>query len=271
MHIVVPIKQVPETSNVQMDKESGTMIRSGSDAIVNPLDLYALETALQIKERHGGKITVITMGPAKAIKVLKEAIAMGCDEALHLSDRAFGGADTWATSYTISKAIEKLDKVDLIIAGERATDGDTGQVGPGLASWLGMSLVTYTSHIEEITDSYLVAERLLEEGYVKVKANLPTVLTVVKEIAIPRLPTLKGKKRAMKMEIPLWGAKELACDPNNLGLQGSPTRVVRIESPKLTRTCTVVRATDEASTHEAVDQLLQFLADKNLLPRRKDQ
>ena len=271
MHIVVPIKQVPETSNVQMDKESGTMIRSGSDAIVNPLDLYALETALQIRERRGGRITVITMGPAGAIKVLKEAIAMGCDDALHLSDRAFGGADTWATSYTISKAIEKLDEVDLIITGERATDGDTGQVGPALASWLDMSLVTYTSHIEEITDTYLVAERLLEEGYQKVRADLPAVLTVVKEIAIPRLPTLRGKKRAIQMDVPIWGAKEIAGDPKNLGLQGSPTRVVKIESPKLTRTCTVARATDEASTQEAVEQLLQFLADKNLLPRRKDQ
>jgi electron transfer flavoprotein beta subunit len=265
MYIVVPIKQVPETSNVQLDAETGTMIRSACDAIVNPLDLYALETALRIKERVGGKIVAITMGPANAVKVLKEAIAMGCDEAIHLSDRAFGGSDTWATSFTLSKAIRKLGEVDLVITGERATDGDTGQVGPGLASWLDMSLVTYTSKIEEINEEYLIAERLLEEGYQKVKATLPSVLTVVKEIAIPRLPTLKGKKRAMQMNIPLWGAKELELENTELGLLGSPTRVVKIESPKVSRTCTIVKASDDSSVQEAVDQLMLYLSSKDLL------
>jgi electron transfer flavoprotein beta subunit len=265
MNIVVPIKQVPETSNVQMDKVTGTMIRSSSQAIVNPLDLYALETALQIKEQKGGCITVITMGPPNASKVLKEAIAMGCDKAIHLSDKSFGGSDTWATSFTLSEAIKRLGKIDLVIAGERATDGDTGQVGPALAAWLDMSLVTYTSKIEEITDTYLIAERLLEEGYQKIKARLPAVLTVVKEIAIPRLPTLRGKKRAMQMEIPMWGAKELLLDPSRLGLPGSPTRVVKIESPKLFRSCKVVKATDGDSVEEAVDQLLAFLESKDLL------
>ncbi|WP_320130181.1 electron transfer flavoprotein subunit beta/FixA family protein [uncultured Sphaerochaeta sp.] len=269
MYIVVPIKQVPETSNVKMDRETGTMIRSGSDAIVNPLDLYALETALRIKEKTGARITVLTMGPANAAKVLKEAIAMGCDDAVHLSDRAFGGSDTWATSYTLAEAIKKLGNVDLVIAGERATDGDTGQVGPGLASWLSMSLVTYTSAIEELTDTYIVAERLVEEGYQKVKAMLPSVLTVVKEIASPRLPTLRGKKRAMAMDIPLWGALDLNLDSTNLGLLGSPTRVVKIESPKLTRSCKVVTASEEEAIPGAVDELLQFLSSKDLLTMRK--
>lgn len=267
MYIVVPIKQVPETSNVQMDRETGTMIRSASEAIVNPLDLYALETALQIKERAGGRITVITMGPLGAAKVLKEAIAMGCDDAIHLSDRAFGGSDTWATSYTIASAIKKLGSVDMVIAGERATDGDTGQVGPGLASWLDMSLVTYASHIEKVTDTYLIAERLLEDGYQKVKATLPAVLTVVKEMAIPRLPTLKGKKRAMQMTIPVLGAKDLGLENDNLGLLGSPTRVVKIETPKISRSCTVIKASDDSSIQEGVVKLLEFLADKGLLDR----
>ena len=265
MYIVVPIKQVPETSNVKMDPETGTMIRSASEAIVNPLDLYALEAALQVRERTGGRITVITMGPSSAAKVLKEAIAMGCDDAIHLSDRAFGGSDTWATSYTIASAIKKLGKVDLVIAGERATDGDTGQVGPGLASWLDMGLVTYASHIKEVTDTYLIAERLLEEGYQNVKATLPAVLTVVKEIAIPRLPTLKGKKRAMHMTIPVLGAKDLGLENENLGLLGSPTRVVKIESPKVSRTCTVVKASDDCLVQEGVDKLMQFLASKGVI------
>jgi len=269
MHIVVPIKQVPETSNVQMDRETGTMIRSGSDAIVNPLDLYSLEAALQIKEQSGGKVTVITMGPPSASKVLKEAIAMGCDDAVHVSDRAFGGSDTWATSYTLSKAIRKLE-ADIVITGERATDGDTGQVGPGIAAWLNMGLVTFTAHIKELTDSYIIAERLIEEGYQTVKAVFPVVVTVVKEIASPRLPTLRGKKRSMQMDIPVWGAEELGAKPENLGLKGSPTRVVKIDTPKVTRSCLVVKAIDEASVHSAVEQLIQFLDSRDLIPKRSE-
>lgn len=271
MHIVVPIKQVPETSNVQMDRETGTMLRSGSAAIVNPLDLYSLETALQIREQIGGKITVITMGPPSAVKVLKEAITMGCDEAVHLSDRSFGGADTWATSYTLSEAIRKLE-ADIVITGERATDGDTGQVGPGIAAWLNMSLVTFTAHIKEISDSHIVAERLVEEGYQTVRAALPAVVTVVKEIASPRLPTLRGKKKSIQMSIPVWGAEELGAKPENLGLKGSPTRVVKIETPKVTRSCTVIKAIDEASAKDAVTQLIQFLDNKDmdLLPKRSE-
>jgi electron transfer flavoprotein beta subunit len=267
MHIVVPIKQVPETSNVQMDRETGTMLRSGSAAIVNPLDLYSLETALQIKEQSSGKITVITMGPPSAVKVLKEAIAMGCDEAVHLSDRSFGGADTWATSYTLSEAIRKLE-ADIVITGERATDGDTGQVGPGIAAWLNMSLVTFTAHIKELSDSYIIAERLVEEGYQTVRAALPAVVTVVKEIATPRLPTLRGKKRSMQLSIPVWDAETLGAKPENLGLKGSPTRVVKIDTPKVTRSCTVVKAIDEAAAHDAVTQLIEFLDNRDLVPKR---
>lgn len=267
MHIVVTIKQVPETSNVKMDPETGTMIRSGSESIVNPLDLYALETALRIREETGGKITAITMGPLSAVKVLKEAIAMGCDDAVHLSDRAFGGADTLATSYTLAAAIRKLGRTDLIITGERATDGDTGQVGPGLSSWLGMALVTYAARLESVSETELVVERLLEEGYQKVKAKLPAVLTVVKEIAIPRLPTLTGKKRTLGMEIPVWGAKDLDVDPALLGLKGSPTRVVKIATPKVSRSCTVVKVSEDLPASEAVDRLMEFLESRNVLDR----
>jgi len=266
MNIIIPIKQVPETSDVQMDKETGTMIRSGSKSIVNPLDLYALETGLRLKEVHGGTVTVLTMGPASAVKVLKEAIAMGCDNAVHLSDRAFGGSDTWATSYALAKAIEKLGMPDLIITGERATDGDTGQVGPALASWLDMALVSYVSSIDIVDGDHLVADRLIEEGYQRVRATLPALITVVKEIASPRLPTLSGKKRSIASTIPVWNAQDIGCDASYIGLKGSPTRVVKIETPSVTRHCTVVHASDDASITEAVDQLFIFLENKNLLP-----
>ena len=268
MNIIIAIKQVPETSDVQMDKETGTMIRSGSKSIVNPLDLYALETALMLKELHGGTVTVLTMGPASAVKVLKEAIAMGCDKAVHLSDRVFGGSDTWATSYVLAKAVEKLGIPDLIITGERATDGDTGQVGPALASWLDMALISYVSSVDIVEGDHLVAERLIEEGYQKVRSKLPALITVVKEIASPRLPTLSGKKRSIASTIPVWGAEDIGCDVSFIGLKGSPTRVVKIETPSVTRHCTVVQTTDDASITEAVDQLFSFLEEKNLLPKK---
>ncbi len=267
MYIIIPIKQVPETSDVQMDKESGTMIRSGTKSIVNPLDLYALEAGLKIKEEHGGRVVAITMGPPSAVKVLKEALAMGCDEAVHLTDRAFGGSDTWATSYVLAKAIEKLGKPDLIITGERATDGDTGQVGPALASWLDMALVSYVSQVEIIGGEHLIAERLIEEGYQRVRSSLPALLTVVKEIATPRLPTLSGKKRSMAAQIPVWGAKDIEADPACIGLKGSPTRVVKIATPTVSRRCTVVHAQDDASITTAVDQLFTFLEERDLLPK----
>ncbi len=265
MQIVVPIKQVPETSDVHMDKETGTMIRSGSSAIVNPLDLYALETALLLKDSRNAHISVLTMGPPSAVKALKEALAMGCDEALHLSDRAFSGSDTWATSYTLSQAIRKVNTPDLIITGERATDGDTGQVGPGIASWLDIPLLTYVSSIKEVTDSYIVIERLTEEGYQTVRCKFPAVISVVKEIAEPRLPTLKGKKRAMATTIPLWDAKDIEADPAFLGLKGSPTKVVKIETPTVSRGCKVVHAQDDASLEKSVTSLLDFLEERNLL------
>ncbi|MXI87479.1 electron transfer flavoprotein subunit beta/FixA family protein [Sphaerochaeta halotolerans] len=265
MHSIVLIKQVPQTSDVQMDKETGTMIRSGSTSILNPLDVYALETALQIKDRNGGRVTVITMGPASAVKVLKEAIAMGCDDVYHLNDRAFAGSDTWATSYVLAKAIEKIGIPDLVITGERATDGDTAQVGPAVASWLDLPVLTYVASIENLTSDSLIVERLIEEGYQRVQSPLPALLTVVKEIAEPRLPTLRGKKRAMATNIVTWSASDLDADPAFMGLRGSPTRVVKIATPKVSRQCRMVKVEDDDSLIEAVDQLFTFLEERDLL------
>jgi electron transfer flavoprotein beta subunit len=264
--IIVPIKQVPETSNVKMDPTTGTMIRDGVETVVNPLDLYAIETAIRLKEAHGGTITAVSMGPRSAEKALREAIAMGCDAGALVSDRAFAGADTWATSYTLAQAIRKLGRFDLIVAGERATDGDTGQVGPGIAAWLDLPLATYVAAITGTGAGTLTVERLVEEGYQVLELPLPALLTVVKEIGSPRLPTLRGKKRAKAAEIPLYDTKNLDLDPAFLGLKGSPTRVVKVSTPRVTRGGTVVRAPDADAVAGAVDALLAFLAERDLLP-----
>ena len=265
MNIIIPIKQVPETSNVKMNEETGTMVREGVESIINPLDLYAIEVGIQLKEEHGGKITVITMGPPSADKALREAIAMGCDDGILISGREFAGSDTWATGYTLSSAIKKTDKFDLIIAGERATDGDTGQVGPGLASFLDIPLATYTSKIVEINSKNIVVERLIEEGYETLKMPLPALLTVVKEISYPRLPTLRGKQRAKKTDIPLWSKSNMELKQTNLGLKGSPTRVVKITHPKVTRGGTIVKVSDEKTLNEAVIRMIKFMRKKELI------
>ncbi|NCB00886.1 MAG: electron transfer flavoprotein beta subunit/FixA family protein [Spirochaetia bacterium] len=268
MVIVVPIKQVPETSNVVLDPITGVMIRSSSKAILNPLDLYAIESALQIKESRGATIYAISMGPSSAIKVLKEAIAMGCDEGLLLSDRAFAGSDTWSTSYTLASAIKKIGKVDLIITGEKATDGDTGQVGPEIASWLNLPVSTYTSHILEVEEGSIKVKRLIEEGYQTEIIQTPCLLTVLKEIAFVRLATLKGKKRAMNTPIPIWGEKELELDSSYLGLKGSPTKVVKIEPTKVARSPIVVEAIEGESVVKGVSSLIEFLQSNNVLTKR---
>lgn len=265
MKIIVPIKQVPETSNVKMDPETGTVIRAGVETVVNPLDLYALETALVLKEKFGGTVTVLSMGPPQATKALKEAVAMGCDEAVLVSDRKFGGSDTWATSYTLAQAIKKIGGYDLIIAGERATDGDTAQVGPGIASWLDIPVATYVARIDGIADSRISLERLVEDGYQILSMPLPSLLTVVKEIASPRLPTLGGKIRAREMQIPVYSTENMELEPTALGLKGSPTKVVKIDTPKVTRGGTVVKAGDDEAIVSAVNELMTFLEAKGIL------
>lgn len=265
MKILILIKQVPETSNVKMDEETGTMIRAGSESIINPLDLYAIETGIQLKEEFGGEITVITMGPPSAEKALREAIAMGCDDGILLSGKEFAGSDTWATSYALSQLIKKQNEYDLVLAGERATDGDTGQVGPGIASFLDIALSTYTSKVLEATDQSVIVERLLEKGYETLKLPLPALLTVVKEISYPRLPTLSGKQRAKKIELKNYTSENVKIDKTNLGLNGSPTRVVNISHPKVTRNGVFFKMEDEGNPKKAVERLLEFLQRKEIV------
>ena len=265
MRIVVPIKQVPETNAVKMDERTGTMIREGVEAIVNPLDLYAIEAALALRERHGGEVIAISMGPPKARAALREAISMGVDSAVLLSDKAFAGSDTWATSGALAAGIQKIGPCDLVVCGERATDGDTGQVGPGIAAWLDLPVVTYVGKISRVTSDTCRVRRLVEEGYEVLECDLPVVLTVVKEIAAPRLPTLRGKQAAREAEIPTWGTADLGVGAESFGSKGSPTRVVRIFRPTVARQCTKLAPADEESLARAVDQLVAFLQERELV------
>ena len=264
MRIVVPIKQVPETKNVKMDEATGTVIREGIESIVNPLDLYSIELALVLKKKYGGEVIAVTMGPPKASEALKEAISMGCDSAVLVSDRVFGGSDTWATSLVLAEAIKKLD-YDIIFCGERATDGDTGQVGPGIAAFLDLPVMTYVSKVEEIDGSICKVQRMVEDGYEVLSCSLPLVLTVVKEVSEPGLPTLRGKQRAKAAEIPSWGHKFLEITPSDVGLKGSPTRVVKISKPKVTRECELCFAVDEKLADDSVDKLFEHLTLKELV------
>lgn len=265
MRIIVPIKQVPETSAVKMDPETGTMIRDGVEAIVNPLDLYAIETALRMRERFGGEIIALSMGPKKTLSALREAVAMGCDSATLVTGREFAGSDTWATAYALAGAIKQIGDYDLIICGERATDGDTGQVGPAIAAFLDLPVATYVSSADMPEPGALSVRRLVEEGYEELRVELPAVLTVVKAIGDPRLPTLHGKRKARSMDIPAWDANHINLDTNLLGLKGSPTRVVKIFKPKVARKCEKLIAKNESAIHDAADQLVTFLQKKDLL------
>lgn len=265
MKIIVPIKQVPETSKVKMDPVTGTMIRTGMESIINPLDLYAIETAIRIKEQHGGTITVISMGPPQAMKAIKEAIAMGSDDGVLLSDKAFGGADTWATAYTISLGIRKLGGADLILCGERATDGDTGQVGPGMAAMLDLPLLTYVGKIETLPSGTLRVERLVEGGREVCTVRTPVLMTVLKEIAVPRLPTLRGILRAKNVIVNTWGPNDISAEPNLIGLKGSPTRVVRIHHPQVTRKGEQIIVKDQADIDRAAYRIVDFMKQRNIL------
>ncbi len=232
MNIVVCIKQVPGTTQVKINPETGTLIRDGVEAVVNPFDEYAIEEAIRIKEKVGGVVKVITMGPPQADAALRTAISMGADEGILVSDRAFAGSDTWATSYTLSKAIQTLGQVDLIICGKQAIDGDTAQVGPGVAEMLNIPFVAWVRKIEEITSSSIKVQRLMEEGYDLVEMPLPGLITVVKEINTPRMASLKGKMKAKSAQIVKIDAASMQVDPDRLGLKGSPTQVFRSFVPE---------------------------------------
>ena len=235
MNIVVCLKQVPGTTEVKIDPQTNTLIRQGIKNVINPFDTYALEEGVRLKEKYGGEVTVISMGPPQAEEALRDAISVGADKAILLSDRAFAGADTLATAYTLTKAIEKLGQYDIIICGRQTVDGDTGQVGPEMAEMLGIPFVAYVCQIEEIAGGHIRVQRMVEEGHEVIEASLPAVITVVKEINVPRLPSLRGIARSKSAAIPVWSAGEAGVDEDMAGLSGSATRVIKVFFPQ--RTC----------------------------------
>lgn len=232
MRIVVCVKQVPDTTDVKLDPKTNTLIRTGLPSIINPDDRAAIEEALKIKDQQGAEVIVLTMGPPQAESALREALAMGADRAILLTSRFFGGADTWATSLTIAKAIEqKLGEIDLIFCGRQAIDGDTAQVGPEIAEHLDIPQVTYVKKICSIAEDILV-ERALEDGFELISASKPAVLTFVKEANTPRFPTMGGIIDAFEdHEVEVWTEADIDVEREQLGLKGSPTKVKKSFPP----------------------------------------
>ncbi|HPQ81680.1 MAG TPA: electron transfer flavoprotein subunit beta/FixA family protein [bacterium] len=251
MDIIVCIKQVPDTTDVKIDPQTNTLVREGVRSVINPFDLYAIEEALRLREAHGGKVTVLTMGPPQALVSLREALAMGADDAALISDRRFAGSDTLATSYTLAQAIKRVGRFDLVICGKQATDGDTAQVGPGIAAHLNLAQVAFVKKTVEVGERSATFLRMTEEGHDAVRVPLPAVITVVKEINTPRYASLTGKVRARRMATPVWGPDDICCDEEKLGLDGSPTWVQKIFSPPVRKGQPAQEASDESITKVA--------------------
>ena len=231
MKIIVCVKQVPDTNEVKIDPIKGTLIRDGVPSILNPDDANALEAALVIKDNHPDTVVdVISSGPPQATVMLRECLAMGADNAYLLSDRAFGGADTCATSTTIAAGIKKIGDADIIFAGRQAIDGDTAQVGPQVAQRLGLPVVTYVEDIKLESNS-LIVHRQMEDGYEVIEVQTPCLLTAVKELNEPRYMSIGGIVEAYNKDITIWGNKDIKLDPNECGLKASPTQVFRSFAP----------------------------------------
>jgi len=258
MKYIVCLKQVPETEGVKINPETGTLIREGVKSIINPYDLYALEAALQMKKQYGGEIIVLSMGPPQVEEALREAISYGADEAILLCDKAFAGADTLATSYTLAQAIKKIGNFDVILCGKQAIDGETAQVGPELAQRLNIPYITYIRKTE-LKNNTLLVERVLDDGYQVVQINLPALLTVIKEIGEPPLPSIRGKMRAKKAKILLWTTQDIKADSEKIGLKGSATQVVKIFSPPSRGERQMLTGSLEQQARELKDKLMTIM------------
>ncbi len=260
MRIVVCIKQVPATQDVVIDPETKRLKREGVESVMNPFDLYALEEAIQLVEQLGGEVIALSMGPAQAQASLREALYCGADRAVLLCDRAFAGSDTWATSYALACAVDKIGDVDLVLCGKQAIDGDTAQVGPGVAAHLDWAQATYVSSVRTADERRLTLTRMNEEGHDVLEVDLPAVLTVVKDINTPRVPTLKRCRQAVGMEIPVMTAADIGADTTHLGLSGSPTQVVKTAPPPPRTADTVVLEGDAAAVAAKIVSELRKLS-----------
>lgn len=233
MEILVCIKQVPETNEVEVDEKTGVLKREGIDSKMNPYDLYAIETALRLKEEHGGRVSVITMGPPQAKTIVKEAFMMGADAGYILSDRRFAGADTLATGYALAEGIKKLDQFDLIVCGMQTTDGDTAQVGPAIAELLNIPHVAYVNRVLGATAETLTVQQDMADSIEVAEVSFPALITVTKEVNQPRLPSFRRKLETKDREIRIFTLDDLIDrTEEHYGLKGSPTQVERIFPPE---------------------------------------
>jgi len=263
MKIIVLVKQVPNTTEVKLDPKTGNLIREGIESIINPDDRHALEAAVHLKESAKAKVTVLSMGPPQAIDAVSEAMGMGADEGILLTDRAFAGADTWATSSTLGKAIEKIGAFDLVLCGRQAIDGDTAQIGPQVADYLKVPQVTYVIGIEEIKEKSLVVKRRLEDGFERVECDLPALLTVIGELNAPRYPHMSRLIDACREKAPIriWNAADIGVQTKDIGLEGSLTHVIKTFAPKLQRQTEMIQG--DAKT--AAKTLAAKLKEKRLV------
>ena len=259
MHIIVCVKQVPDAKDVRLDPRTNTLSREGVESIMNPYDRHALEEAVVIKEKLGGTVTVLSMGPPQAEAMLREAIACGADAGVLVSDRAFAGADTWATSYTLAKAIQSLAPADLILCGKQAIDGDTAQVGPGLACRLNLPYATCVQRTRDVSPSSIEVERMMDDGFDVLRLPLPALLTVVKDINEPRVTSLKGKMKAKKAKCTVLSAADIEADAQHIGLAGSPTQVVRVFSPEARGDRKIFTGSVQEQVAQLVDSLRPYL------------
>jgi electron transfer flavoprotein beta subunit len=256
------VKQVPDVAEIRIDEVKHTLIRSGVPSILNPFDEFAVEEALKIREKFGGDVAVISMGPLQAREALFKCLAMGADRAILLSDPKFAGADTWATSKTLAMTIRRIG-FDLVICGMKAVDGETCQVGPQIAELLGIPHISYVKRLEvSDNEKSLVAERMTEQGYQLIRSSIPCLLTATKALNVPRIPTLIGQMVAKKKTIELFTADHIGAQKEQVGLPGSRTHVLKVFTPNLrTGEGKIVKADDQT----AVPGLLEILKKERIV------
>ncbi len=263
MNIIVLVKQVPDTTEIKLDPKTGNLIREGIESIMNPDDRHALEAAFGLKESVGGSVTAVSMGPPQAIDVITEAMGMGADRGILLSDRAFAGADTWATSLTLGKAMERIGDYDLIVCGRQAIDGDTAQIGPQVADHLNIPHVSYVFGIDEVHEGRLVVRRRLEDGFERIETSMPALLTVIGELNKPRYARVDRLIAACgeKAAIEVWNAADIGCQTHEIGLEGSLTHVIKTFAPKFKRQGEILKG----ASGESISALLGKLHENRIL------
>jgi electron transfer flavoprotein beta subunit len=261
MRIAILLKQVPDTDEVKLDEEKGTMIREGIGTVINPLDLHAVEEGRKFIKEEGGELVVISMGPPQTEESLREALAMGANKAVLITDRKFGGADTWATARVLSEVVKLKGPFDLILAGEKATDGETGQVGPEVAAFLDIPFSTYISEIQKKPNGVII-KRTVEDGYETQFLPFPCLLTVLNNLNQPQMPTLSGKIKGHDAELEIVTANDIKIPEEELGLTGSPTRVSKVFYPKIRRKCQVYSL---SGIKDGIDSIVRELKSRSII------